>query len=463
MKNNMIIPETVQTVCSKLDNQGYKAYVVGGAVRDQFMGITPHDFDITTDAVPSTVAIMFREPEWRVVGIGERFGTMLVIQGGVGLCEVTTFRSDGEYSDSRHPDQVTFSESLDEDLSRRDFTINAIAYNPLTEQYRDPYGGINDITNGIIKTVGVPVDRFTEDPLRMIRFARFKGKFGFNHDDETWRACRNLSHLLLKIPKERIREEILKALSDTRVNAVCDFIDALDYTGMLYFIIPELSRQRFVTQPSEYHKYDVLTHSTLVAELCPPDNVYLRLAGLFHDLGKISMNEEAPYFPGHEVASEALTRKIMQELKFPTVYIEYVCHLVSRHMDCSNYKNYKTERSIRRYLSKFGNTELLPDLFTLQRADINGRGVAREELLTAIAIFESASKDVIVSEPSLTTRDLSVNGHDLMNELGMKPGPLIGEVIEHMLQHVIDHPDDNIKEQLLNIARLYESNKEVEK
>lgn len=370
----MIVSETAQTICSILDDRGYKGYVVGGAIRDHLMSVSPHDFDISTDATPSMMEIIFKDPEFRVVGIGERFGTMLVIQNGVGMCEVTTFRNDGKYSDGRHPDQVTFSNSLDEDLSRRDFTINAIAYDPLTDIIYDPYGGVDDIEHKIIRTVGKASDRFEEDALRMMRFARFIGRLGFTPDNEAWDACRNLGHLLLNTPKERIREELLKALTVERVNGVYDFFVALEETGMLYYIIPELSRMAHSEQPPEYHKYNVFVHSILTAEHCPSDNVWLRLTAVFHDLGKISMNTERPFFPGHEVASEALTRKIMRDLKCPTTYIDYVCHLIKHHMDCPSYKNYKSDRSIRRYLRRMDKTELLPDLFELQRADIKSMG-----------------------------------------------------------------------------------------
>lgn len=450
----MIIPEIPSTVCALLRDKGFQAYIVGGAIRDHLMGIEPHDFDIATNATPKQVRELFSYTTlYSVVGIGEKYGTVLVIEKGIGQCEVTTFRSDGKYTDKRHPDQVTFSDNIETDLARRDFTINAIAYEPHTKEFYDPYGGLGDIKRKVLRTVGKASERFEEDPIRMIRLARFVGRLGFSPNPEAWEACKHLGHLLLEVPVERIRNEILKALETERVNGVYDFFSMLANTELLYYVIPELSRLRFSEQPSEYHKYNVMVHSILTAEMCPSDNVWLRLTGLLHDLGKISMNDERPFFPGHEVASEALARKILTDWKCPTVYIDYVCHLIKHHMDCPSYKNYTSDKSKRRYLRRFKKVELLPDLFELQRADIKAMGMAWPHFITEIDEFEVEIHRILAEVPPLTTHDLAISGHDLM-ALGVKPSPQMSGIMNILLENVIDHPENNNKEYLLNIVKL---------
>jgi len=319
-------------VCRILKDNGFGAYIVGGAVRDAIIGTPIADMDVATNATPKQVIKVFEKGGFRVFPVGEKFGTVQV-ECFQSLVEVTTYRSEGKYTDKRHPDCVKFETELVKDLERRDFTINAIAYDPVSYEVIDPFDGQKDIENGVIRAVGNPEERFREDPLRMLRMCRFAGKLGFVVESKTLQASRILHKLITEIPMERVKDELFKLLQVENLTFSWNY---LKNSRLLHDILPELASLEGVEQPREYHRYDVLTHSFLTAQGIPCNEArllrfrntpLLRLAGLLHDVGKTKVNPTPPYFPDHIKDGIKIVRKICKRLKLSNkerVYLEFM-------------------------------------------------------------------------------------------------------------------------------------------
>lgn len=435
MKINL--PEKVQYIIRTLEKKGYPAYVVGGCVRDSVLGRTPADWDITTSARPREVQQLFR----KTIGTGIKHGTVTVLVGGEGF-EVTTFRIDGIYEDSRHPKNVIFTPDLLEDLRRRDFTINAMAYNE-REGFVDAFGGIEDLKRRVIRCVGSPRERFTEDALRMMRALRFAAQLGFSVESETFRAIRELSPLLSRISAERVQSELVKLL----VSEHPEKMRELYISGITDVILPEFSVMMKTPQHNVHHLYSVGEHTIHALQRVRADRV-LRLTMLFHDVGKPRCLTTDPkgvdHFHGHPRVGADMARGIMKRLKFDNDTIGRVTARVRIHDE----RPPLTEKAVRRLISRCGE-ECFPDFFAVKRADILAQSRYRQkEKLSNIDVYERYYREIMEKQVCLSIKDLAVNGSDLI-AAGMNPGREIGEMLGRMLEDVIEQPEHNEKDYLL--------------
>ncbi|MBQ6442820.1 MAG: CCA tRNA nucleotidyltransferase [Lachnospiraceae bacterium] len=431
------LPEKVSSIIETLQDAGFEAFAVGGCVRDSLLEKPPHDWDITTSALPEQVKKLFR----RTVDTGIAHGTVSVLLGKEAY-EVTTYRIDGDYTDRRHPDQVTFTENLKEDLKRRDFTINAMAYSA-RDGVVDLFGGMEDLEKGIIRAVGVPQERFGEDALRILRAVRFSAQLDFVIEEETFRAAEALSGTMQDISAERIRDELLKILLSDHPErlAVCY------QTGMTAVFLPEFDAMMQTPQNTVHHCYDVGTHTVESIRQIRPDPV-LRLAMLFHDTGKPSSRttdaEGRDHFYGHPVKSAEITEKALRRLKFDNETIRRVAQLVRWHDENPRL----TKESVRRAIVKCGQ-EAFPALFEVKEADtLSQSEYRRQEKLDYIRAYEQLYREIMKSGDCLSVKDLAVKGADLM-AAGVKPGPELGEILQKLLDLVLTDPSLNTKEQLL--------------
>ncbi len=439
-------------LCQLLVDAGYEAYIVGGAVRDMLLGIPIGDIDITTNASPEQMRRVLWGTELHIIPVGEKFGTLLITHPTKlsEPIEMTTYRSEGEYSDKRHPDSVKFETDLIKDLERRDFTINAIAMNPFTEELIDPFGGQEDIKNKILRTVGDPDTRFQEDPLRMMRLCRFYAKLDFKINCATYNFCFKNVELLNEIPVQRIMDELMKLLNIPDGKRVVHGLSMMYITGIMKTILPEVTSLVGIKQPPKYHKHDVFTHSILtVAPL--PQYPLLRFAGLIHDVGKVIEAEAPPPFaPNHTEIGVLLVEKICKRFRISNSATRYIIFLVKHHMDVYVYKGFqKSKKAVRRYLARIGDdVAFLPSLFTLIKADIQAMGMDRGEWKAEVEEWERFITLVYNEVPPLTRKDLAINGHDLM-KLGISASPIMGEIQEILLAEIIDNPELNTREYLL--------------
>lgn len=432
------IPENVKYIIETLEKAGYEAYAVGGCVRDSILGRTPNDWDITTSAKPLETKSLFK----RTFDTGIQHGTISVLLGKE-IYEVTTFRIDGEYEDSRHPKEVSFTRDLKEDLLRRDFTINAMAYNPRVGLV-DLYGGEKDLQNKVIKCVGNAVDRFTEDALRIMRAVRFAAQLEFTIDNETEEAIRNLADTLSKISAERIQVELIKML----VSDHPEYIKKAWELGITKVILPEFDLMMETNQSNPNHCYSVGEHTLEVLKNVPGDKV-LRLAALFHDIGKpetkTTDEKGVDHFYKHPFVGEKISHKIFRRLKFDNDTENRVCKLVLFH----DWTIGAVPKNIRRYINTIGEASF-PDIFLINRADILAQSdYRRAEKEALIDSLEQAYNRVIENGECVSLRTLAVNGKDLI-EAGLKPGPGIGDELDRMLKIVLDDPSKNSKEFLLS-------------
>ena len=432
----MTLPQEVQYILQTLHNMQYPTYVVGGCVRDVLRGKTPKDWDITTAAPPEVVMAAFS----KTIPTGIRHGTVTVVLAG-GQYEVTTFRVDGAYENHRSPQSIVFTQDVTEDLSRRDFTMNAIAYHPETGLI-DPLGGQEDIKKGIIRCVGDPVVRFDEDALRMLRAVRFSAQTGFPLQKDILQAMKQLAGLMSKISGERIRDELLKTLLSDRPETVI----ILQETGILAVILPELDRCFSVLQNIKYHVYDVGRPSIEVMRHTP-NNAVLRLAGLFHDLGKPDKKttDEAgvDHFKGHDAQSVLLADGVLGRLRFDNRTKDDVLRLIRHH----DRRIEPTKKSVRRAASAIG-ADLFLDLLALQRADMRGQNPALlEERLAYLDTIESLWKEIVADGEALSVADLAIGGNDLL-QLGYQ-GKQIGRALSAALEYILDHPEANTRPILL--------------
>ncbi|MDD4010517.1 MAG: HD domain-containing protein [Sphaerochaetaceae bacterium] len=420
--------------------QGRKVYLVGGAVRDFLLGEPNDDYDFCTDARPEDVISMFR----RTYPTGIKHGTVTVRFNGE-CYEVTTFRTDGSYIDHRHPQDVSFTEDIAQDLCRRDFTINAFAADLGTGAIIDLFNGCEDLRQGVVRCIGEPQKRFEEDALRLMRAIRFASKLGFIIEDETWKAlCLKHSDLAF-VAKERIREELMKIINGPRPEMG---IRLMHESGLLSIVLPELEACESIA-PCKHHSRPLLEHQLAALDFASSQNYCqaVRLAALLHDIGKpeaaVVRNDSETYY-GHEIISESMTRALMNRLRFSNDEIDLTCHLVANHM--FHYEASWTDAAVRRFVNKVG-LDCLELLFQLRRCD----RYAIDGSLDESDIIELGRRIREIQSPSLLIKDLAVNGRDMMG-LGLK-GQDIGRVLSALLEKVIESPELNEKKTLLDLAR----------
>lgn len=434
------LPEKVKTILNILINAGFEAFAVGGCVRDSILGKEPKDWDITTSARPVQVKELFS----RTIDTGIAHGTVTVLLDREGF-EVTTYRIDGEYEDARHPKEVLFTGSLLEDLKRRDFTINAMAYNE-QEGLVDAFDGMGDLKQGRIRCVGTARERFTEDALRMLRAVRFAAQLGFSIEPETRRGIEELACSLQKISAERIQAELVKLL----VSDHPEEVRTLYETGISKEIFPWLDAMFRTPQNNPHHIYNVGEHTVCALMHTPPDKI-LRLALFFHDMAKpacLEKDEAGIYhFRGHPKEGAAMTRLVMRRLKFDNDTIERVASLVQWHDDNPPL----TPANVRRAINRIGQRQF-PRLFAVKRADTMGKGTyQREEKLAYIDKYETMYREILEKEECIHLKTLAVSGKDLI-AAGFKPGRELGRLLEELLQLVLENPECNTKEFLLEKA-----------
>lgn len=442
------IPAKANEIITRLTEAGYEAYVVGGCVRDAILGRPAADWDITTNAKPEQVKALFS----RTIDTGIQHGTVTILRGREGF-EVTTYRIDGEYRDGRHPSEVIFTPSLLEDLKRRDFTINAMAYNE-AEGLIDAFDGMDDLKNGRIRCVGDPKERFTEDALRILRAVRFSAQLNFAIEENTRAAITEFAGSLTKISAERIQTELVKLLTSEHPEIFRTLYD----TGITAVILPEFDACMKTPQNHPHHCCCVGEHLLLALGAIEADKV-LRLAALLHDIGKPvthTRDEKGiDHFHGHGEAGKELAGLILRRLKFDNDTIYRVKHLVQVH----DYLQIPpTPRGVRRAVFRIGK-EHFPDYLKLRRADILAQNPSmQKEKLEALAVLESLYQQILEEQNCLSLKDLAVTGTDLI-ESGLKPGPELGEILKKLLEIVIENPEYNTKEYLLSHLPIEERNR----
>lgn len=434
------IPEKAKIILHTLEEAGYEAYVVGGCVRDSILGRSPDDWDITTSAKPEEVKTLFR----RTVDTGLIHGTVTVMLDKEGF-EVTTYRVDGEYEDGRHPKEVSFTASLEEDLKRRDFTINAMAYNP-KRGLVDLFGGIQDMENRIIRCVGNPLERFTEDALRILRAVRFSAQLGFSIEGETLKAISVLAPNLKYVSAERIQVELLKLL----VSPHPDYLRTAYEAGITKEILPEFDRCMETEQNTPHHCYNVGEH-TLQSLLNIRADKVLRLTMLLHDFGKpvVKRTDEngRDHFKTHGPEGEKMAVSILRRLKMDNDTIRKVRSLIKWH----DYRPKGEAVSVRKAASLIGE-ELFPLYLEVQKADILAQSTyRREEKLARLNAVSVLYEEILDRGQCISLKTMALTGRDLI-DAGYAPGKELGEILEKLLSHVLENPEDNKKEILLKFA-----------
>ena len=438
----MHIPGNVKKISALLAESGYQCFIVGGAVRDSIAGLRPQDFDLATDAHPETVIQLFR----RTAPTGIEHGTVTILMDKEQY-EITTFRTETTYTDSRHPDQVLYADNIEEDLSRRDFSMNALAWDIENKRIIDLYHGIDAIHEHRIEAIGAATERFNEDPLRILRACRFSAQLGFQIEAKTSLAAFKLAEKLALISHERIRDELSKLIC---AKYSTKGLFQLRELNILPYILPELEACTDIGQKGS-HEFDVFEHSVYACEGSPGENLVLRLAALFHDIGKVpcrTVDENGiASFHNHETVGAELTEKIMLRLKFPKNLTRQVCHLVRQHM--YNYTAEWSDAAVRRFIARVGE-ENIDDLFTLRKAD--SYAMNREPVNSALnKDLKKRIEREIAGKNALTLKELSVNGNDLA-EAGIPKGPIMGVLLNQLLETVFDDPGMNKKNDLINLA-----------
>lgn len=453
---------------------GFKAYLVGGAVRDMFMKVPAHDWDIATNATPQDVIGLFKF----VVPTGIEHGTVTVHFKGNEI-EVTTFRTESGYSDGRHPDSINYAATIEEDLARRDFTMNAIAASLEDGSVVDPYGGQEDIKNQLIRTVGLPHERFMEDGLRPVRALRFASKLGFSIEKDTYSEIfkKEIQEKVASISIERFRDEFEKIMASTKPSVG---MKLLEETGLLSIFIPEFGVCRGCVQSDyrAFHKFDVMDHLLYACDGAPAAKLNVRLAALFHDIGKPAAKKiiretvldgdkkdgstkqiETITFYNHEAAGEKITRQLMIRLKFSNDMTDSVCHLVKEHM--FHYENSWTDAAVRRFIMRVG-PECLEDLYDLRLADMYGMynepvDVRYSASVALLLELKDRVNAELKKKTALSLKSLAVNGRDLMN-IGIPAGKELGRILNELLDCVVEDPAMNDREKLLETAKKNQPN-----
>lgn len=448
---------------------GYKAYLVGGAVRDMLMKVPAHDWDVATNATPQDVIKLFKF----VVPTGIEHGTVTVHYKGNEI-EVTTFRTEAGYSDGRHPDSINYAATIEEDLARRDFTMNAIAASLEDGIITDPYGGQDDIKNKLIRTVGAAHERFMEDGLRPVRALRFASKLGFSIEKNTYSEIfkEEIQAKAASISIERFRDEFEKIMASPKPSVG---LKLLEESGLLDIFIPEFKICRGCIQSDyrAFHKFDVLDHLFYACDGAPADKLNVRLAALFHDIGKPAAKKilhetvldgekndsskkeiETITFYNHEAFGEKITQKLMTRLKFSNDMISNVCHLVKEHM--FHYESNWSEAAVRRFIIRV-KPECMEDLYDLRLADMYGMynekvDVRYSESVKLLLELKARVEKELSKKTALSLKSLAVNGRDLM-QLGIPAGKELGRILNELLECVIEDPAMNNKEMLIETAK----------
>jgi tRNA nucleotidyltransferase (CCA-adding enzyme) len=441
------IPVPLTEVCHILNQSGFEAYLVGGAVRDIQIGRVPKDYDVTTNAHPEKIIELFD----KVVPTGLKFGTVTVHLKGMEI-EVTTYRSDGRYSDGRRPNEIVFAASLEEDLSRRDFTINALALDLNDTCPVDYFHGCADIKHRIIRTVGDPVERFSEDGLRPLRAIRFASQLDFEIHRDTFRAIRRSYDVFSKVSMERIRDELLKILASNNPEIG---IKLLVESGLMNHVAPAFMRVVGCTQ-NRHHTQDVYGHSLSVMCALYPDPV-LRFAGLFHDIGKPDVavpNKSRKgefHFVGHEKVGALYVEGIAKRLKFPINDVKRITHLIRHHMKLMDPP--KSNPGLRRMIREM-KPENMDEFLALRFADIYDSS-NKESLINELVHVLIRVDDILNANHPLEIRDLVLSGDDIMEHLKIEAGPIVGKVLSFLMDRILDEPSLNTKEKLLELVDVF--------
>lgn len=429
-----IFPSYVTKILETLYDKGFEAFVVGGCIRELLRHKQPKDWDITTGALPEDIQKIFPKHFYT-----NTFGTVTVHIDNHQV-EVTTYRSEAKYTNKRHPDEVTFGVTLEEDLQRRDFTMNAIASDG--ERIIDPFHGQEDLHKHLIRGVGNPDDRFQEDALRMMRAIRFAAVLRLHIEGKTWQSIIRNKQLIAHLSGERIRDELMKILAgEDPFRGIWMLFEA----GILEIIIPELTRGVGITQ-NKHHIYTVFFHNILSLAYCTSDDPLVRLASLLHDVAKpqtkVGEGLNAS-FHGHEIKGAEITKKIMRRLKFSREEIDRVAHLVRQHMFYYNIGEI-TDAGVRRFVRRVGN-ENIEDLMAVRIGDRMGSGVQKEK---PYKLMELEKRIVEVQKDPITTSMLAIDGNDIMKMLQLKPGRMVGVILNTLLEQVLDDPTKNTREYL---------------
>jgi len=443
----MNFPQELIGICKVFQANGFETYIVGGSVRDIIMKKDPKDYDITTSASISDVERLFPECYSTIGKNREDLGTRAIKRGEM-VYEITPYRKDGLYVDNRHPESVEFGVSLKDDLSRRDFTMNAIAMNPLTEEIIDPFKGRVDIEDHIVKCVGDADIRFQEDALRILRAIRFQSRLCFGLSNKTLKAVINNRYLLDNISQERKRDELVKILSGKYLSLGLEYMFDTKVSDCL---LPELNKCNGVEQQFEHHRYDVFKHCIECCKQLPKEKPLLRLAGLLHDIAKPECRTVVDgkiHFYEHEEKSALMVEEIMKRFKFSTDEIKYVVLLVREHMVM--YDRGWKKSSIRRLIARVGRENIL-DLIELRKADILSRGVVKH--LDDVNELYARVIEVLDEKPVLKVSNLDVNGEDIMKEFDVAQGKKVGEILKAMHDAVLEDRVKNEKEELIKYIR----------
>ncbi|WP_238883346.1 CCA tRNA nucleotidyltransferase [Clostridium sp. YIM B02551] len=437
-------PKEVKYIIDKLNDNGFEGFLVGGSVRNSLLSLAPKDFDITTNALPEDVIRIFN----KTIPTGLKHGTVTVMENSIPF-EVTTYRIDGEYKDNRRPEEVTFVSSLKEDLARRDFTINAFAYNE-TYGLMDYFNGINDLNSKLIRAVGDADKRFNEDALRMLRAIRFSCQLGFTIEKSTLDAIKKNSELILNISSERIREEFLKIITSPYPTSG---LRLLNSTGILKHILPELQSTVDFDQKTPYHNKDVFEHTLSVVKMVP-NKVHLRLAALFHDIAKppcFFIGEDGHgHFYNHQNIGAEMCVSILKRLTFDNDTINKASILVKEHM---NILFNPSDAALKRLINRV-SIDLVFDLFKLQRADILS-SAPPFKVLSDLDYMEKRTKEIIESSEPLSKNSLKVNGKVIMDSLNLKPSKEVGVILDYLMDMVLEDPNLNNKHTLISLATEY--------
>ena len=435
----MKLPQYVTECLDALENAGYAAYAVGGCVRDAVLGREPQDYDLCTEALPDAIREVFGDRKLVLAGL--KHGTVGVVTEA-GVVEITTFRTEGGYADGRHPDWVKFVPRIEEDLARRDFTVNAMAYSP-KRGFADPFGGRQDLQDGVLRTVGDPEQRFREDTLRILRGVRFASRFRLKAEAETAKKMFELAPLMENLARERVFAELSKLL-ETATAA-----DLKAFAPVIVAVIPELAPQVGFDQRTPYHRYDIFTHTAFVVENTPKE-LTLRWAALLHDVGKPSsftVDERGQgHFKGHAGVGAEMADAILRRLKAPTALREAVVLLIEQHMAWPT----PDKKLLRRWMSRLG-VEMLEKLLDLQEADTASKGYYKEEEKAQLRQVRQIVAELKAENACLKLQDLAVGGNDLM-DLGFQ-GKAIGRCLKTLLELVLEEKLPNEKNALLEAVQ----------
>lgn len=440
--NEIKIPQHALKALETLEAAGFEAWCVGGCVRDSLLGRTPFDWDITTAALPTEILRCFKER--RTIETGIKHGTVTVIIDDSPL-EITTFRSDGDYTDHRHPGSVEFSRRLSDDLSRRDFTVNALAYHH-KRGLIDEFGGIDDLNAGVLRCVGEPKRRFTEDALRIMRCLRFAGVLGFKIEKETANAAVECRGLLESISHERVHEELTKLLCSNDAAKILR-----EYSEIIFTVLPELAPMKGCTQETPYHCFDVWEHTLHAVDFVPRETA-VRWAALLHDCGKPDTKffdeNGVAHFHGHDKRSAEIAAQLLKRLRFSNKEAEEITTLIAHHGERAPLP----EKRIKRLLGKLGEDTLFK-LFELMRGDLSAKTPGLfEERHGAIDECEAEAKRIIAQGECFSLKSLAVNGADLIS-VGFEKGPELGKALNTLLSEVVDGAVANKSEALLHRAK----------